>query len=73
VVDGFAAQRAIWWHTNLVFRQIAIQITGKCWPELQLGALNLRYQQLGYQLTPPPPSEFILGSSILGGPDVLGP
>lgn len=75
------AQRPIGWHQPLVFRQMMITIVARAasvsgvqpQPNLQIGALMLRHQMLGYQLAYPVSPEFILGQDILGGSDVLGP
>jgi hypothetical protein len=67
------AQQPMAWHNPVVFRQLSVSLAGPSSGGVLLGSLCLRYQQLGYQLTPQPNIEFILGQSILGGGDVLGP
>jgi hypothetical protein len=42
-------------------------------PNLQLGAIMIRHQQLGYQIPYPIGPELVLGTNILGGGPVLGP
>jgi hypothetical protein len=68
-----AAQRAIAWHTNLVFRQMALSLAAAATPQLQLGAIVLRTKGLGYQLPYPVPQSFILSQDNLGGQGALGP
>jgi hypothetical protein len=65
--------RQIPWHNPLVFRQFEISLTAGATAQLQLGAINIREQLKGYPIEYPPSQEFILGQSILGGSDVLGP
>ena len=63
----------IYWNNAIVFRQGSVVLTGNCEPQTIIGALGLRYQKLKYQITFRPVPEFVLGQSVLGGPDVLAP
>lgn len=67
-----AAQRPIPWHQPLVFRQMSLELVATAIAQLQIGAINLRDEVLNYQLPYPVPGEFVLGTSVLGGPGVLG-
>jgi hypothetical protein len=73
VIGPFSApaQRPIPWTSPLVFRQLRLSLTATASSTLQLGAINLRDEVLGYQLPYPVAQEWILGQVMTGG--VLGP
>ena len=69
---SLGAQRAVPWHQPLVFRQMSLELTVGATALLQLGAVNLRDEVLSYQLPYPVPGEFVVGTSVAGGPGTLG-
>jgi hypothetical protein len=80
--NGSTANNALFprrmdWHAPLVFRRMYLQATGNSAQGLKIGRLHMRYELLGYlqddtTFTPSLPSgQFVLDSSVLGGPDVL--
>jgi hypothetical protein len=73
VIGPFSApaQRPIPWTSPLVFRQIRISLSATASSTLQLGALNLRDEVLGYQLPYPVAQEWLLGHVPTEG--ALGP
>jgi hypothetical protein len=71
--DVTQSQLPIYWQNPIVFRQMAFQVEGNSEPQTLIGNIGLRYQKLGYPITYRPVPEFVLGQSILGGTDGLGP
>ena len=60
------------WDQGFEFRQAQFSITGQSAATIQLGTMAHTFQRLGKSQADFP-IEFVLGQSILGGPDVLGP
>lgn len=67
------SQLPLYWNNPAVFRQMVLKIAGNSEPQTVVGTIMLRYQKLNYPLPFRPVQEFVLGQSIPGGGDVLGP
>jgi hypothetical protein len=53
VAGAILAQRAVEWHTTLVFKQASLVVSGLADANTQIGNLYLRYQRSGYMLIDP--------------------